>query len=121
MADPATEPLATVTETEDLPRTKEKMGELSQAASIHYSTKNYDAAAEHYADAVEIQAELNGEMAPENAELLFYYGRALYRSAVAKSDVLGNKVATQEKKKKQPKAKKGHQSRDGRGVKRRKG
>ncbi|OWY46484.1 histone h1-binding protein [Alternaria alternata] len=106
MADPATEPLATVTETEDLPRTKEKMGELSQAASIHYSTKNYDAAAEHYADAVEIQAELNGEMAPENAELLFYYGRALYRSAVAKSDVLGNKVATQEKKKKQPKAKK---------------
>ena len=56
MADPATEPLATVTETEDMPRTKEKMGELSQAASIHYSTKNYDAAAEHYADAVEIQA-----------------------------------------------------------------
>ncbi|CAN9184961.1 unnamed protein product [Alternaria alternata] len=115
MADPATEPLATVTETEDLPRTKEKMGELSQAASIHYSTKNYDAAAEHYADAVEIQAELNGEMAPENAELLFYYGRALYRSAVAKSDLLGNKVATQEKKKKQPKAKKAAKAEAGEG------
>ena len=77
MADPATEPLATVTETEDIPRTKEKLSELSQAASIHYSTKNFPAAAESYANAVEIQAELNGEMAPENAELLFYYGRAL--------------------------------------------
>ncbi|CAG5159051.1 uncharacterized protein ALTATR162_LOCUS5387 [Alternaria atra] len=115
MADPTTEPLATVTETEELPRTKEKMGELSQAASIHYSTKNYDAAAEHYADAVEIQAELNGEMAPENAELLFYYGRALYRAAVAKSDVLGNKVASEEKKKKQPKAKKAAKAEAGEG------
>jgi HAT1-interacting factor 1 len=115
MADPANEPLVTVTETEELPRTKEKMGELSQAASIHYSTKNYDAAAEHYADAVEIQAELNGEMAPENAELLFYYGRALYRSAVAKSDVLGNKVAKEEKKNKQPKAKKAAKAEAGEG------
>ncbi|CAO2652258.1 Nn.00g005410.m01.CDS01 [Neocucurbitaria sp. VM-36] len=105
MADPATEPLATVTESEELPRTKEKLEELSQAASIHYSTKNFAAAAENYANAVEIQAELNGEMAPENAELLFYYGRALYKVAVAKSDVLGNKVAQEEKKKK-PKAKK---------------
>jgi HAT1-interacting factor 1 len=106
MADPTTEPLATLTETEELPRTKEKLEELSQAASIHYSTKNFAAAAEHYANAVEIQAELNGEMAPENAELLFYYGRALYKVAVAKSDVLGNKVAQEEKKNKKPKAKK---------------
>ncbi len=103
MADPATEPLATVTENEELPKTKEKLQELSQAASIHYSTKNFPAAAESYADAVEIQAELNGEMAPENAELLFYYGRALYKVAVAKSDVLGNKVAQEEKKKAKPK------------------
>jgi HAT1-interacting factor 1 len=103
MADPTTEPLATVTETEDMPRTKEKLEELSQAASIHYSTKNFSAAAENYANAVEIQAELNGEMAPENAELLFYYGRALYKVAVAKSDVLGNKVAQEEKKKPKPK------------------
>ncbi|KAI2482311.1 hypothetical protein Ptr902_06692 [Pyrenophora tritici-repentis] len=87
MAEPTNEPLATVaeTETEQLPRTKEKLDELSQAASIHYATKNFPAAAENYANAVEIQAELNGEMAPENAELLFYYGRALYKVAVAKS------------------------------------
>ena len=103
MAESTTEPLATVTESEELPRTKEKLEELSQAASIHYSTKNFAAAAENYANAVEIQAELNGEMAPENAELLFYYGRALYKVAVAKSDVLGNKVAQEEKKKAKPK------------------
>lgn len=103
MADPATAPLAAVDEGEELPRTKEKLEELSKVASIHYSTKNFAAAAENYANAVEIQAELNGEMAPENAELLFYYGRALYKVAVAKSDVLGNKVAQEDKKKAKPK------------------
>tara|TARA_R110002003_G_scaffold189_1_gene14693 strand:+ start:17443 stop:18810 length:1368 start_codon:yes stop_codon:yes gene_type:complete len=99
MADTMTEPLAPVAENEELPKTKEKLDELAQAASIHYSTKNFTAAADNYADAVEIQAELNGEMAPANAELLFYYGRALYKVAVAKSDVLGNKVAQEDKKK----------------------
>jgi HAT1-interacting factor 1 len=99
MADAAAQILAAVDEHEELPRTKEKLDELTTAASIHYSTKNFPAAAENYANAVEIQAELNGEMAPENAELLFYYGRALYKVAVAKSDVLGNKVAQEDKKK----------------------
>lgn len=99
MAAPTNEPLATVAETEELPRTKEKLEELTQAASLQYSLKNFSAAADHYADAVEIQAELNGEMAPENAELLFYYGRALYKVAVAKSDVLGAKGASEDKKK----------------------
>ena len=99
MAEPSNEPLAPVAENEELPKTKEKLEELTKAASIHYSTKNFAAAADNYADAAEIQAELNGEMAPENAELLFYYGRALYKVAVAKSDVLGNKVAQEDKKK----------------------
>lgn len=103
MADPASKILAAVDGNEELPRTKEKLDELTTAASIHYSTKNFPAAAENYANAVEIQAELNGEMAPENAELLFYYGRALYKVAVAKSDVLGNKVAQEDKKKKKSK------------------
>ena len=90
MADPATEPLATVTETEDLPRTKEKMAELSQAASIHYSTKNYDAAAEHYADAVEIQAELNGEMAPEKRNALRIFDAAVRHLVVRRHAVFRN-------------------------------
>jgi HAT1-interacting factor 1 len=87
----------------ELPRTKEKLEELSSAAALQYSLKNFSAAAESYAYASEIQAELNGDMAPENAELLFYYGRALYKVAMSKTDVLGNKVAQEEKKK--PKAK----------------
>jgi HAT1-interacting factor 1 len=99
MADAAQQILAAVDEHEEIPKTKEKLDELTTTASIHYSTKNFSAAADNYADAVEIQAELNGEMAPENAELLFYYGRALYKVAVAKSDVLGNKVAQEDKKK----------------------
>jgi HAT1-interacting factor 1 len=94
MAEAATEP--------EIPRRKEKLEELTQAASLQYSLKNWSAAAEHYANATEIQAELNGEMAPENAELLFYYGRALYKVAIQKSDVLGGKVAQEESKK--PKA-----------------
>ena len=106
MAEPTNEPLATVTESEELPKTKEKLEELTQAASLQYSLKNFSAAADHYADAVEIQAELNGETAPENAELLFYYGRALYKVAVAKSDVLGGKAAQEDKKKKKAKKEK---------------
>ncbi|KAF1963667.1 hypothetical protein CC80DRAFT_433459 [Byssothecium circinans] len=88
----------------EVPKTREKLDELTKAASLQYSLKNFSAAADHYADAVEIQAALNGEMEPENAALLFYYGRALYKVAIAKSDVLGGKVAQEEKKK--PKAKK---------------
>lgn len=103
MAEPTTEPLAPVAEADELPKTKEKLDELTQAAALQYSLKNFAAAADHYADAVEIQAALNGEMAPENAELLFYYGRALYKVAVAKSDVLGNKVAQEDQKKKKAK------------------
>lgn len=94
MAEITSEAQATAT---SLPRTKEKLNELTTAASLQYSLKNFTGAADHYADAVEIQAELNGEMAPENAELLFYYGRALYKVAIAKSDVLGTKVAQEEK------------------------
>lgn len=111
MVETSLQPLAALEEAEEIPKTKEKLEELSKAASIHYSTKNFAAAAENYANAVEIQAELNGEMAPENAELLFYYGRALYKVAVAKSDVLGNKVAQEDKKK--PKTKKAKKEENG--------
>ncbi|KAL5389270.1 hypothetical protein DPSP01_002583 [Paraphaeosphaeria sporulosa] len=101
MAEPTPDVAA---DTAELPATKEKLDELTQAASLQYSLKNFSAAADHYADAAEIQSKLNGEMAPENAELLFNYGRALYKVAIAKSDVLGTKVAQEEKKK--PKSKK---------------
>lgn len=85
-----------------IPPTKEKLDELVKSAGLQYSLKNFAGAAELYSKATEIQGQLNGEMAPENAELLYYYGRALYKVAIATSDVLGNKVAQEEKKK--PKA-----------------
>lgn len=97
MAEQVTEPAAPIHE---IPRTQAKVEELQKAAALQYSLKNFVAASDLYADAVEIQAELNGEMAPENAELLFYYGRALYKVAISRSDVLGNKVAQEEKSKK---------------------
>ena len=53
--------------------------------------------------ATEMQAELNGEMSPANAEILFLYGRALFKVGQSKSDVLGGKAPEA---KKEPPAKK---------------
>lgn len=97
-----TQPESTDATAPKIPRTKEKLDELASAAALQYKLKNWSSAAELYADASEIQAELNGELAPENAELLFLYGRALFKVGLQKSDVLGNKVAQEDKN--QPKA-----------------
>jgi hypothetical protein len=40
---------------------------------------------------------LNGETAPENAEILFHYGRSLFRVGQSKSDVLGGPAAAEKK------------------------
>lgn len=74
----------------DLPT---KLNSLLASATQQYSLKNYSAAAEFFSEAAEIQDEINGEMNVENADLLYQYGRCLYHVAVAKSDVLGGKVA----------------------------
>jgi HAT1-interacting factor 1 len=76
-----------------------KLTELVTAANLQYSLKNYEAASEIYSLATEMQAELNGEMDPKNAELLFRYGRCLFELAKSKSDVLGGKVGTEKKEK----------------------
>ncbi|KAF2746808.1 hypothetical protein M011DRAFT_486851 [Sporormia fimetaria CBS 119925] len=89
--------------TAQAPPTKERLDELSTAAALQYKLKDYTASADLYAEASEIQAALNGELAPENAELLFLYARALHKVGMAKSDVLGNKVAQEEKQKKEQK------------------
>ncbi|PIA95640.1 hypothetical protein CB0940_10141 [Cercospora beticola] len=90
---------------QDLPANLEQ---LKAEATREYALKNYNAAAERYADACEVQDEVNGEMSIENADLLYQYGRCLYHVAVANSDVLGGKVASSEepKKKKRKVAKK---------------
>lgn len=66
---------------------------LTALATLKYSIKDYNAAAELYSQASELQAEINGELSSENADLLYAYGRCLYHVAVKKSDVLGSKVA----------------------------
>ena len=80
-----------------------RLAQLQAAATRQYSLKNYDAAAESFSEAAQIQDRLNGEMSPENADLLYQYGRCLYHVAVANSDVLGGKVAGEEPKRKKRK------------------
>ena len=62
-------------------------------ANARYAIKDYNAAAELYSRATELQAESNGEMSTKNADFLYSYGRCLYHVAVSNSDVLGSKVA----------------------------
>jgi HAT1-interacting factor 1 len=75
-----------------------ELDKITSSANLQYSLKNYDEAAEIYSKATEIQAELNGEMDPGNAELLYLYGRCLFKVAVSNSDVLGGQVAGEKKK-----------------------
>ncbi|KAJ5121201.1 uncharacterized protein N7515_009162 [Penicillium bovifimosum] len=70
-----------------------QLDDLIARAAAKDATKDHDAASELYSQATELQAELNGELSPENADLLYAYGKSLYNVAVSKSDVLGSKVA----------------------------
>ncbi|KAK5710922.1 hypothetical protein LTR15_012716 [Elasticomyces elasticus] len=70
-----------------------KLLSLRAAATRAYSLKQYSQAAESFSEAAELQDQINGEMALENADILYQYGRCLYHVAVSNSDVLGGKVA----------------------------
>lgn len=70
-----------------------QLDELIARAAAKDAIKDHNSASELYSQATEIQAELNGELSPENADLLYSYGKSLYNVAVSKSDVLGSKVA----------------------------
>ncbi|KAK6607815.1 histone h1-binding protein [Botrytis cinerea] len=67
---------------------KVSLAEYCAKGTAEYAQKRYDDAVDHYAQAAELQAEINGEMSPENAEILFLYGRALFKVAQQQSDVL---------------------------------
>lgn len=82
----------------ETPRTKADLKDLTSNANLQYSLKKYEEAAELYSEALQLQDELNGEMAPENAELHYLYGRCLFKVAVANSDVLGGQAATEKTK-----------------------
>lgn len=70
-----------------------RLKDLAAQATAKYAVKDYNTAAELYSMATELQAEINGEMSTQNANLLYAYGRCLYHVAVSNSDVLGSKVA----------------------------
>ncbi len=55
-----------------------------------YALRDYESAASSYGRASEMMAAKNGDADEANADILFYYGRALYQCAVMSSDVLGN-------------------------------
>lgn len=82
MAEPGKAPLSS----------KDDLANLAARATSEYAHKRYAAAAELYSEAVELQDTINGEMAPENADLLYSYGRCLYHAAVQSSEVLGGKM-----------------------------
>ncbi|KAI0099449.1 hypothetical protein F4814DRAFT_433263 [Daldinia grandis] len=73
------------------------LADLSARANALYAQKKYEDAAEVFSQATEMQAEINGEMAPENADILFLYGRSLFKVGQSKSDVLGGKPAGEKK------------------------
>lgn len=83
---------------EDDKSKKVTLADLSAKGSALYAHKNYEEAAEVFSRASNLQAELNGELAPENAEILFHYGRSLFRVGQSKSDVLGGQAAGESKK-----------------------
>ncbi|KAJ5918669.1 hypothetical protein N7466_010661 [Penicillium verhagenii] len=72
---------------------RDQLEDLITRATAKDATKDHNSASELYSQATELQAELNGELSPENANLLYAYGKSLYNVAVSKSDVLGSKVA----------------------------
>lgn len=71
---------------------RNQLRNLTAQATLKYSVKDYNTAAELYSQATELQAEIQGELSSENADLLYAYGRCLYHVAVKNSDVLGSKV-----------------------------
>ena len=110
-AEPDAEPALTSEATTEHADGKQtlQLKDLTAQATAKYAVKDYDAAAELYSMATELQAEINGEMSAQNADLLYFYGRCLYHVAVSNSDVLGSRVAG-EKREESKKAQKIKQS-----------
>ncbi|SZF05846.1 unnamed protein product [Blumeria hordei] len=74
---------------------KVSVADLCARGRTQYAHKNYEQAVDLYSRATELQAELNGELNPENAEILFLYGRSLFKLGQSKSDVLGVKTSSE--------------------------
>ncbi|RMD41226.1 hypothetical protein DV735_g3922, partial [Chaetothyriales sp. CBS 134920] len=95
----------TAAATDTTPTPTERLIALKAKATAEYAVKHYRDAAELYSKAVELQAEINGELAVENADLLYAYGKCLFHLAQQTSSVLGGDAAAAQLKasKEQPK------------------
>jgi len=67
-------------------RYSSEVSKLVSEGSKAYSHKEYDLACDKYGEACQEFSQVNGE---EDADLLFLYGKALFHSAVSKSEVFG--------------------------------
>jgi hypothetical protein len=74
---------------DDINSKKVTLADLSAKGTALYAKKSYEEAVDIFSEASVLQAEINGEMAPQNAEILFHYGRSLFKVGQSKSDVLG--------------------------------
>ncbi|PTB69966.1 hypothetical protein BBK36DRAFT_1084317, partial [Trichoderma citrinoviride] len=82
---------------DDIKSKKVTLADLSAKGTALYAQKKYEAAADIFSRASILQAEINGETAPENAEILFHYGRSLFKVGQSKSDVLGGSAPIEKK------------------------
>ncbi len=73
------------------------LADLCAKGTALYAHKNYEDAAAIFSQAAAMQSEMNGEMDPENAEILFLYGRSLFRVGQSQSEVLGGKAPEKKK------------------------
>ena len=96
-------PLVELTEDQISQSLKVSLADLTAKATALYAQKNYEEASDLFAQAAEMQSEMNGEMNPENSEILFLYGRSLFQVGQSKSDVLGGKAPDAKKNKKSTK------------------
>lgn len=69
--------------------TETKIQQLIAQANKAYALANYEEAADKYAQASEASSLEYGEDNPKNADVLFLYGRTLFKLAMQKSEVLG--------------------------------
>ncbi|OHE99126.1 histone H1-binding protein [Colletotrichum orchidophilum] len=89
---------------EDINSRKVTLADLTAKGTALYAKKQYEDATDCFTKAAELQDQVNGEMHPQNAEILFLYGRSVFKVGQSKSDVLGGKAAG-EKKAVKPKSK----------------
>lgn len=80
-------------EDDDVKSKRVTLADLSAKGSALYAHRDYDKAADVFSRASVLQAEMNGELDPDNAEILFHYGRSLFKVGQSKSDVLGGRAA----------------------------